>query len=592
MRGTRLLWRLYPTYLIITLGAVLAITLYATHALKQFHIKQVKYGLASRAHLIQEEMTRLTEAGDFAAVGRLCNRLGSQADTRITVVLRSGRVIGDSEERPEAMDNHADRPEIMRAFSGEIGDAIRYSHTLDQNMAYVAIPITSGEEVVGSVRVAVPLTSINEELKKIYAPIAIGAIVVALLSAVVAMWVARRLSRPLETIRVGAERFAQGDLTHRLAGGGTQELDALAATMNQMAAELHQRINTAVRQRNEREAILASMVEGVLAVDAQQRVLSMNRSAAQLFGVDAENCLGRGLEESIRSPQLQRLVADVLLDRESMADEFALYSDEERYLHVQGAVLRDAEGSLIGALVVLYDVTQIKRLENMRRDFVANVSHELKTPITSIKGYVETLLDGALHKPEDVERFLRIVANQSERLNSIIDDLLALSRVEQKAERAEIPLEDGEIFPVLKAAIEVSGTKAAKCGVQIELQCQEALRARINAQLLEQAVANLIDNACKHSPSGATIWVEGAAEGDEVVIRVRDQGCGIEEHHLPRLFERFYRVDKSRSRKLGGTGLGLAIVKHISQAHHGQVKVVSAPDRGSTFTICLPASSA
>jgi two-component system phosphate regulon sensor histidine kinase PhoR len=314
----------------------------------------------------------------------------------------------------------------------------------------------------------------------------------------------------------------------------------------------------------------------------------MNRSAAELFDVQAQRCLGRALEETIRSPQLQRLIADVLTHQESIAAEFLIYSDKERFLHVQGAVLRDAQGTLIGALVVLYDVTQIKRLENVRRDFVANVSHELKTPITSIKGYVETLLDGAIHNPEDAVRFLHIVANQSDRLNSIIDDLLALSQVEQKAERVEIALEPGPIRPVLEAAIDVSAAKASKYGVHIELDCEPALQARINPPLLEQAVANLIDNACKHSPSGATVWVAGQQNQDQVVIRVRDEGCGIETHHLPRLFERFYRVDKSRSRKLGGTGLGLAIVKHISQAHHGQVEVTSAPDKGSTFRICLP----
>ena len=590
MRTTRLFWRLYPTYLLITLVALLASTLYATHALRQFHIANVQSDLASRAHLIRDQLTRMVEAEDFGQIQQLCERLGPEASTRITVVLASGRVIGDSEEQPASMSNHADRPEIIEALAGEPGDAIRFSHTLGQDMAYVAVPMTSRSGVLGAVRAAVPLPSIQEELAKIYVRIAFGALIVALLTTLVAMLVARHISRPLERIKEGAERFARGELTHRLAGGSTQEFAALAETMNQMAAELNQRINTAVGQRNEREAILASMVEGVLAVDADNRVLSMNRSAAGLFAVDAEASLGRVLEETIRSPQLQRLVTDVLELQESVADEFTLYSGKERFLHVQGAVLRDAAGTLIGALVVLYDVTQIKRLENVRRDFVANVSHELKTPITSIKGYVETLLDGAMHSPQDAERFLRIVANQSDRLNSIIDDLLALSRVEQKAEASEIPLEESAIRPVLQAALEVSAAKAASCGVQLELECDEQVRARINAPLLEQAVTNLIDNACKHSPSGATVWVEGVHDRDEVVIRVRDQGCGIEEPHLARLFERFYRVDKSRSRKLGGTGLGLAIVKHISQAHHGQVNVLSAPDKGSTFWISLPRS--
>jgi len=588
MPGLRLLWRLYPTYLVITLGAVLAITLHATHALKQFHVKHVKQDLTSRAWLIEQQLATWCAEKDYARVQRFCESRGPESSTRITVVLTSGRVVGDSDEQPEAMDNHADRPEVADALAGTPGAAIRFSHTLDEDMAYVAVPLRAGNDVLGVVRTAVPLTAIQQALRRIYARIALGAVVVALLTAAVAMLAARHISRPLERIKSGAERFAAGDLLHRLPGSSTKEIDALAQTMNDMATQLHQRMNSAMRQRNEREAILASMVEGVLAIDTRKRVLSMNKSAASLFNVNAEACVGKSLEEAIRSPQLQRLVTDVLTLQQSVADEFAYFADNERFLHVQGAVLRDAEETLIGALVVLYDVTQIKRLENVRRDFVANVSHELKTPITSIKGYVETLLDGAIRDPQDAERFLRIVANQSDRLNSIIDDLLALSRVEQKAERAEIPLEQAAVRPVLQGAIEVSASKAAACDVHIELKCDQSVRARINAPLLEQAVTNLIDNACKHSPAGATVWVEGEAGGEDVVIRVRDQGCGIEEHHLPRLFERFYRVDKSRSRKLGGTGLGLAIVKHISQAHHGQIKVASAPDQGSTFSICLP----
>lgn len=588
MRSTRLLWRLYPTYLAITLIALLAITLYATHALKQFHIARVKSGLASRAYLIRDEMVRLAEAGGFEEIQRLCQRLGAQASTRITVVLPSGQVIGDSREQPGQMDNCVDQPEIMEALAGSVGDATRFSPMLGQDMAYVAVPMTRQSDVLGVVRTGVALTSVQDELAKIYLRITLGALIVAILSAAVAMVVARRISRPLERIREGAERFAEGDLTHRLTGSSTQELDSLAETMNQMAAELNQRINSAVRQRNEREAILTSMVEGVLAVDTESRVLNMNRSAADLLDVDAERSLGRALEETVRSTQLQRLATNVLALQESMSDEFVLFVDRERFLHVQGAVLRDAEGTLIGAVLVLYDVTEIKRLENVRRDFVANVSHELKTPITSIKGYVETLLDGAMDDPEDAQRFLRIVANQSDRINAIINDLLALSRVEQKAERADILLEEHAIRPVLQAAIEDSMAKAKSCEVDVKLDCNEELRANINPPLLQQAVANLIDNACKYSPTGATVWVEGEQNHDEVVIRVRDQGCGIEEHYLPRLFERFYRVDKSRSRKLGGTGLGLAIVKHISQAHHGHVNVTSVPDQGSTFWICLP----
>ncbi len=324
MRRIRLLWRLYPTYLGITLIALVAVTLHATHALRQFHIAQVKLALASRAELIAEQVARLSAEGDYQQVQHLCRELGKRAATRITVVLSSGKVIGDSQESPELMDNHQDRVEIIDALAGKTGESVRFSHTLTEDMAYVAVPMRNRGEILGAIRTAIPLTSIQEELGKIYRRIATGVLIVALLTAVVAMLVSRHISRPLERIREGAERFARGDLTLKLSGGSTQEIAALAETLNQMAAELSERIGTATRQRNEREAILASMVEGVLAVDTEKRVLSMNGSAAALFGVKAQESQGRSLEETIRSPQLQRLVTDVLTQQQSVAVEFAL----------------------------------------------------------------------------------------------------------------------------------------------------------------------------------------------------------------------------------------------------------------------------
>jgi two-component system phosphate regulon sensor histidine kinase PhoR len=236
----------------------------------------------------------------------------------------------------------------------------------------------------------------------------------------------------------------------------------------------------------------------------------------------------------------------------------------------------------------LNDVTRLRRLENIRRDFVANVSHELKTPVTAIKGSVETLLDGALQKPEDARRFLEIVTRQADRLNAIIDDLLSLSRIEQEAERHEIPLQRSHLNEVLRGAVQACEVGAAAKSIRIGLSCPEPLLARINPPLLEQAIVNLIDNAVKYSRPESEVRVEARPENGEILILVRDHGCGIGKEHLPRLFERFYRVDKARSRKEGGTGLGLAIVKHIVQAHAGTVTVASVPGEGSTFTIHLP----
>jgi two-component system phosphate regulon sensor histidine kinase PhoR len=324
------------------------------------------------------------------------------------------------------------------------------------------------------------------------------------------------------------------------------------------------------------------MVEGVLAIDAEQRVLRMNQAASELLGVDAARAEGRILPEVVRNTDLQRLLTEVLASRQPAEGDVALRDRDQRMLYVHGTVLDDVRPGESGALLVLHDVTELRKLERMRRDFVANVSHELKTPVTSIQGFVETLLDGAVNDPQERDRFLRIVAAQTDRLSAIIDDLLTLARVEQGA---KVVLSPGPVAAVLEAAVTTCKLMAEEMNVSLQWTCPPDLQATMNPSLLEQAVVNLIDNAVKYSAAGQTVRVEAGRADGEVFIRVIDQGCGIGSEHLPRIFERFYRVDKARSRKLGGTGLGLAIVKHIVQLHGGQVTVDSAPGRGSTFTV-------
>lgn len=600
MRRKRLLWQLYPSYLLVTLISLAAVAWYVSTELRQFYLDQKTTDLEARDLLLEEQVRKELVAAKpqegepgyldllRAKLDPLCKKLGKKASTRITVVLPDGDVVGDTDESPESMVNHADRPEIREALQGGTGASLRYSDTLKEDRKYVAVPIRAGNEVIGVLRTSIPKTSIDDELRTIQVRIVAGSLVVALLVAAISLVISRQISRPLEQLKQGAERFAQGDLSHRLPTGDSREIGALAESLNQMAAQLDDRIRDVVQQRNEREAILASMVEGVLAVDSNQRLISLNRAGARLIGVDARQAQGRSLQEVVRNPELHTLISGVLASQEPREDEFVLYDNEDRFLQVHGTVLRNAAGEGIGVLVVLHDVTRIKRLEQVRHDFVANVSHELKTPVTTIKGFVETLLDGAVHHAEDAQRFLKIVAAQTDRLDAIIDDLLDLSRIEKETERAEIALAEGPVKNVLETALEACRKKASEKDVCIELSCDDDLQAAINPPLLEQAMMNLIDNAVKYSPTGRPIHVEATRIQTEVVIQVRDHGCGIGAEHLPRIFERFYRVDKARSRKLGGTGLGLAIVKHIAQAHGGRASVQSTPGEGSTFVIHLP----
>jgi two-component system phosphate regulon sensor histidine kinase PhoR len=412
--------------------------------------------------------------------------------------------------------------------------------------------------------------------------------VIAVVAALASLIISRRISSPLEKMKLSAERFAAGDLNHRLESPGLLEMNTLAEAMNKMAGRLDERIRTIVEQRNEQQAVLSSMIEGVFAVDESERLISMNRSAARLISADPGKVRGKRLQEIVRNSELQRFVERTLRSDTPIEGEILLGDDRDRFVQTHGAVLQGSDGARIGALVVLNDITRIRQLETVRRDFVANVSHELKTPITSIKGYVETLLDGAMHNLDESKRFLEIILKHSDRLNSIIDDLLSLSRIEQEKESGAIVLEEGSIKDVLQNAIRACETKATAKEIEVVLNCSDAVYARINAPLLEQAVVNLVDNAIKYSEPDKIVTVEAESTKGAIEIRVHDQGCGIPKEHLHRLFERFYRVDKARSRKMGGTGLGLAIAKHIIQAHDGRISVASQPGKGSTFTIHIP----
>jgi len=600
MRRKRLLWQLYPSYVLITLVSLIAATWYGSRVMRRVYLEGVVRDLEVRARFIGRQLSEqfvLAGSEMRAAHGRadlICKEVGAATSTRITAILPSGTVIGDTDEDPARMDNHADRPEVMEALAGRVGSSTRYSHTVRMNMMYVAVPVLVDGRVAGVVRTSLPVESIDLLLREVRVRIALGGLVIAALAALVSLFVSRRISRPLEVMRHGAARFAEGDLERRFPVPPIEEIGGLAEAMNHMAAQLDERMRTLVRERNEQEAVLSSMVEGVIAVDAGERVLNVNLAAARLVGINLLTAQGRLIQEVVRNTDLQQFVKKTLASREPVEGDLLILPDnrhgenrDQRSIQAHGTVLRGAEGQSIGALVVLNDVTRLRRLEDIRREFVANVSHELKTPITSIKGFVETLLDGAINSPEDAQRFLTIISAHADRLHAIVEDLLTLSRIEQESERKEIALEANEVSHTLRAAIQCCLVKAEEKRIRIDLECADDLRAKMDRPLLEQAVVNLIDNALKYSEPGSVVEVAGFRSGSEVLIQVRDQGCGIEKEHLPRIFERFYRVDKARSRKLGGTGLGLAIVKHIAQAHAGRVTVESTPGKGSVFTIHL-----
>ncbi|GJL79671.1 MAG: PAS domain-containing sensor histidine kinase [Nitrospinaceae bacterium] len=588
MARKRLLWQLYPTYLLITLTALMAVGWYALSSLQEFYYDRTAIDLEVRARLVERLVADKFSDQNSQSLDSLSKEIGESASMRVTLVLPSGRILGDSHEDPARMDNHADRPEIKEAFSGNRGMSARFSNTLQNKMMYLAIPVRRNGEILGVVRTSLPITFIDTALKSIEVKIVWGGLAVVLFTAVISLVVSKRISRPLEVMKRSAEEFASGGAPSQIPETGSLETAGLAEALNQMARQLDYRIRRVTEERNEREAVLFSMVEGVFAVDMAERFISMNQAAAQLIGVDAEKSKRKSVHEVVRNNDLQQFVKKALTTPSVVETDFVLQGAEERNLQARGTALKDASDNRIGALIVLNDVTRLKRLESMRRDFVANVSHEIKTPITSIKGFVETLMKGAINNQKDALRFLEIIGRQVDRLNAIIDDLLSLSKLEQDPDHFAIQMEDVGLKGILQSAIQACSRRAVQQNTTIDLICDEGIEAKMNAQLIEQAVVNLVDNAVKYSGPEKRVEVAGEQENGETVIRVRDQGCGIEKDHLPRLFERFYRVDQARSRDLGGTGLGLAIVKHIAQVHKGSVKADSTVGKGSTFSIHLP----
>jgi len=591
MFNRKLVWQFYLFYLAVALIVLVTVLCYSSYSFHRFYVSQTRKELTTLAHVIAEQISPTFNAAPAAEVDKLCKKLGQAGNgrMRITVISPSGKVLGDSLEDPAIMEDHSDRPEIIDALAKGFGWSLRFSETIGKKMMYVAVPVQPREIEIAVIRVSIATTDIDLALRDIYVKIFWGGIVIAACAAGLSYLISRRISRPIVKMKQIAQRFAEGELSFRVPIPPSPELGDLAKALNEMAQQLHDRILTITRQRNELEAILSSMMEGVIAVDARGHIVSINKTAVDLLSIESSKVKGRSVEEVIRNVDLQQFINQTLESEQPTEGEMSLQVNGGRFFQLYGVSLSDRQDKRSGAVIVLNDMTRIRRLENIRRDFVANVSHELKTPVTSIIGYVETLLDGAINDPEQAKRFLQIIAKHSDRLNAIIEDLLSLSRLEEESERSRISFEKVNLKPILQSAIDLSSPKAVDKQMTIDLLCDEQIEARVNSALLEQAVLNLIDNAIKYSKAGSKIEITANHNDNEIITSVKDNGCGIAQEHLARIFERFYVVDKGRSRKLGGTGLGLAIVKHIAQVHDGRVTVESSLGKGSSFKIHLSA---
>ncbi|MDX9978753.1 MAG: ATP-binding protein [Lentisphaeria bacterium] len=593
MSRPRLFWKLWPSFLLV-MAVCLLVTMYASwQAAHAFLEKDTEADLGQAAELLAVPAGDWLLAGEVAALQPLCRAAEERTGMRVTIIALDGRVLADSSADPAKMENHGNRPEVRQALGGEIGvQTARFSDTLRQPMVYVAVPVRRADgAVIGACRAARPI----EHLAEVRAILVNGILLAGLLAAVLGipftLYISRRILLPIQQMQRVAARLAAGDMSARMPLDDTRELAGLAEAVNGMAVELSERIRRTVEQREELAAILASMSEGLIAIDQDMAVLRVNGAAERLLQISRDAVLGLGLVEAVRNPALHRLAQDALASERPVEAEIVLHQNgEEAFLQVRASRLAmPGDYSPAGAVMVLTDITRLKRLENLRRDFAANVSHELRTPVTSILGFVETLRDGAIDDREDALRFLDIVHAQASRLDALISDLLSLARIERNDGNNMVRLTRMPLKGPVANVVDSLAESASSRRIKLELDCPEKLEADINSGLFEQAVRNLVDNAIKYSDGGTTVRVTAARRNGDVRIEVADQGVGVAPEHIERLFERFYRVDKARSRDSGGTGLGLAIVKHVAQYHRGRVEVTSEVGKGSTFTIILPA---
>jgi two-component system phosphate regulon sensor histidine kinase PhoR len=580
-----------PVAAAITL-ALLAFGALASSAVREFFFQLSYQELGESASLAARALAPQLAGGDdrdHAGLDALVDSLAADAKLRLTYVDIEGRVLADSEGSPVIMQNHLDRPEIRQALVKGRGSSRRRSDSLNTDMAYSAVAVRdAGGRTIGVMRASLPMTVISAQTSQLNQRLALIGAGIALAAALLALGIARSVARPLKRIRDGAADFASGRLdAEPLPVSGPREISDLASSLNAMASELDGRMELIERQKREAEAVLIGMAEGVVVLEGGLAVRACNPAALRLFGTDQTPA---SLIELCHDTEIVAFAQAATAAGQPMEGEAPHFAPDgsERQLRLSASPL---EGG--GLVLVINDITRLGRLERVRRDFVSNVSHELKTPVTVIRSALETMAglglpEGRLDDPQACARFLESASRQTERLSTIIDDLLSLARIEEE-EKTGITLEKSGLRGIAAAAIEALRPLAEAKGIEIAMEVPEGLAAPCNPPLLEQALVNLLDNAIKYSPQASPVAVEGGLEGGWACIRVRDRGPGIPAKDRARIFERFYRVDPGRSRELGGTGLGLSIVKHIAKAHGGSVSLESEEGRGCLFIIRIPA---
>jgi two-component system phosphate regulon sensor histidine kinase PhoR len=593
--------RLALIFITLIALSVFASGLFMAKTLKDSHMDSLRSGMQREAQAIAvltamdgDSWNRDAQSGDY--FDALAKRLEQPAGARVTFIGYGGKVLGDSEREPERMDNHLRRSEIVQAAQHGTGYSVRHSDTAGRMTMYVAVAIVEGGQTNGFVRLSRSLDEVEATIGGLWKGIILATLALFALAGLLSYRVAHRLTRPLEHITGLAKQITLMNYNTRVDIGAKDEIGQLGQVMNRMADSLELQMNRVQEDENRLKSVLDTMISGVVLIDKEDRIMLLNRQAEDILGFAAKELLGKKYKEAKLQQELRDMIEECVGKKQHIRDEIVLYFPQERVLEVNMVPMRQLEKDQAGIVIVLHDMTAVRRLERMRSEFVANVSHELKTPVAAVQGFAETLLAGALNDSETAKSFLRIIYDESTRLNRLIGDILDLSKIESK--RVRLQFTPVHLQSFAQTTADMLKSEADKKRIELEVEINEDLYIEADEDRLRQILLNLLDNGVHYTPEGGKVRIKAfpmAGSGnsgdhveEKVVITVKDTGIGIPKKDLPRIFERFYRVDKARSRGSGGTGLGLSIVKHLVELHHGTIRVESRVGTGTSFIIELP----
>ena len=593
--NNRLIFTFFLSYLAIIILLSVGFFLYSRNLLRDFYVASLGKEMEQKTLVIARQMPWQNEPGSLDSA---CRTLADQLGVRITVIAQDGTVIGDSDEPATQLENHGLRPEVIAALSSGAGSAVRYSTSVKRDLLYRAYRQNDGPRQ-RIVRVAVSFSEVQSVIQSLGRTLLLGVLLCSIFGLAVAYFFSRRVSNRVNRLAEFSKAVAEGQFAQPiLPRSGDDELNVLEQNLRDMSLRIRDTIKELRSEKEKVDSILQCMVEGLVVIDPKGKVLLINDQAKTMFGVTDEQIRDGSFVEISRSPAMRTILREVLaFDFSNHTYSKRISVEDGRWFTVNAVSLRNGTERPSGSILVFHDITEIQRLETVRSDFVANVSHELRTPLTAIRGYVETLLQHPPSDPADANQFLAIIDRHSERLSRLTEDLLVLSDLESGTRKmTSRPVEAGQL---VQRVLEVFWDRAAKRKVSLSYSFSSGLPLILgDYDRLQQLFINLVDNAVKYTPSGGSVTITaththlGAQADAWVEIAVADTGAGIAEKDLPRLTERFYRVDKARSRELGGTGLGLAIVKHIVLAHGGELKIESAINHGTTVRVLLPAVAA